>query len=115
MSTAADLQKIFDKLPEAFVHEAAADLTATIQLALSGEGGGDWLLNIDDGQLTVEAGAFPEPDLTLSMAATDFVELIKGEANPMMLFMNGKISVQGDFTLALQFQKLFDSSRARNS
>lgn len=115
MSTADDLQKIFDKMPQAFVAEAAGGIAATIQLALSGEGGGNWLLNIDNGQLAIETGTIPEPDLTLGMAAADFVDLLKGEADPMALFMGGKINVQGDISLALQFQQLFDSNRAKNS
>ncbi|GAB4443578.1 MAG: hypothetical protein Kow0031_25840 [Anaerolineae bacterium] len=114
MSTADDLQKIFTRLPQALVPEAAAGLNATIQLALSGDGGGDWLLNLADGKLTVDPGTSPEPDLTLGMDAADFVGLLKGEADPMALFMGGKIAVKGDYSLALQFQQLFNSGRAKN-
>ncbi len=115
MSTADDLQKIFTKMPQAFVPEAADGLSATIQLALSGDAGGNWLLTIDNRQLNVDTGTSPDPDLTLGMDAADFVDLLKGDADPMTLFMGGKITVKGDYSLALQFQQLFSNSRAKDS
>ena len=45
------------------------------------------------------------------MEASDYVALSLGEANPMGLFMAGKIEVQGDVMLAMKFQELFDRDR----
>jgi putative sterol carrier protein len=42
------------------------------------------------------------------MEASDYVALVNGEANPMNLFMAGKIKVEGDITLAMKFQEMFD-------
>jgi putative sterol carrier protein len=42
------------------------------------------------------------------MEARDYVALTRGEANPMNLFMSGKIKLQGDMTLAMKFQEMFD-------
>jgi len=108
MSVADDLNEIFSKMPDAFRPEKASDVTAIIQLNLSGEGGGNWQIKIANGQLSAGEGEAPSPDLTLSMAASDYVALSKGEANPMSLFMSGKIKLQGDMTLAMKFQEMFD-------
>ena len=112
MSVADDLQKIFNKMPEVFVPEKAAGVKATIQLELSGEGGGNWLLKIANGQISANQGQADSPDLSLSMAASDYIALTQGEANPMGLFMAGKIKLQGDMTLAMKFQDMFDTSQA---
>jgi putative sterol carrier protein len=40
------------------------------------------------------------------------VALSRGEINPMNLFIAGKITLQGDMTLAMKFQEMFDRSKA---
>ena len=107
MSTANDLEKIFTKLSQTTVPQSEDPISAIIQLALTEEGGGNWLLKIDPKKIDVEQGEAPEPDLTLGMAAAHFVDLFKGDISPMELFMNGQITVQGDMTLAFRFQELF--------
>jgi len=113
MSVADDLKTIFDKMPQAFVPEKASNLNAIIQLNLSGDDGGQWQLKISGGQVNIVAGEAAAPDLTLGMPASDYVALTKGEANPMNLFMAGKIQVAGNMTLAMKFQELFDPSRVQ--
>lgn len=108
MSVADDIQEIIEKMPEAFQPEKAGDLQATIQLDLTGEGGGQWVVKIANRNISIDEGTANSPDLALSMAASDYVALSHGEANPMNLFMAGKIRLQGDVTLAMKFQELFD-------
>ena len=108
MSVADDVKEIFEKLPEAFLPEQAGDLSATIQINLSGEGGGQWMVKIAGGQIAIDEGLADSPKLTLTMAASDYVALSRGEANAMNLFMAGKIQVEGDVTLAMKFEQMFD-------
>lgn len=112
MSVADDVNEIFEKMPQAFLPEKAANLNATIQLELSGEGGGDWVLKIANGTIAVAPGRTSTPNLTLTMAATDYIALSRGEANPVNLFMAGKIKLQGDMTLAMKFPDMFDRNKA---
>ncbi|MCL4297902.1 MAG: SCP2 sterol-binding domain-containing protein [Anaerolineae bacterium] len=112
MSVADDVNEIFEKMPQAFLPEKAANLNATIQLELTGEGGGDWVLKIASGTIAVTPGRTSTPNLTLTMAATDYIALSRGEANPVNLFMAGKIKLQGDMTLAMKFPDMFDRNKA---
>ena len=111
MSTVDDLQEILSKMPQAFVPERAANLDAVVQLELTGEGGGQWAVKIANGRIAIEQGVADPNNLTLTMDAGDYVALSLGEANPVNLFMAGKIKVEGDPTLALKFQDLFDRNR----
>jgi putative sterol carrier protein len=108
MSVAEDVQEIFEKMPQAFLPEKASNLNATIQLELTGEGGGDWVIKVADGAIRVDPGRTQTPHLTLTMATSDYVALSRGEANPVNLFMAGKVKLQGDMTLAMKFPELFD-------
>lgn len=111
MSVADDIQEILSKMPQAFVPEKAANLDSTIQLDLTGDGGGQWAIKIAKGDIAIAEGPADPADLTLTMPAEDYVALSLGEVNPVSLFMSGKIKVQGDLTLALRFQELFDKDR----
>jgi putative sterol carrier protein len=112
MSNADDLKEIFEKMPAAFVPDKAANVNATVQLELTGEGASDWALKIANGAISITEGRADAPNLTLTMAADDYVALSRGEINPMNLFIAGKITLQGDMTLAMKFQEMFDRSKA---
>ena len=113
MSVSENLQKIFDKMPAALVPEKAVGLEATVQLNLSGEGGGQWVLHFADGTVRVTAEQADAPNLSFSMSAADYVALSLGQVSPSGLFMSGKVQVRGDMALAMKFPNLFDRERVR--
>ncbi len=98
---------IFDRMPQAFSPEAAAGVNAVIQFDLSGDGGAQYVVTIADQTCKVEAGTAPNPSMTLSMAASDYVAMTNGELNPMNAFMQGKVKVKGDMGLAMKVQSFF--------
>jgi putative sterol carrier protein len=102
-----DAAEIFAQMPEAFLAEKAGDLRATFQFNLSGEGGGEWAVTVADGACDVVEGHAHKPDVSVNMAADDFVKMTEGELQPIVAFMQGKIRLQGDMNLALKVQELF--------
>ena len=102
----ADLNTIFANLDQNFDADKAGDLELTIAFDLSGEGGGQWYATIDNGKLETGEGAVDNPSATLSMDADDFEAMSKGDLNPMMAFMSGKIKVDGDLNAVMKFQSL---------
>ena len=108
MSLDDDVRKIFKHLPDAFMPEKANGIKAVIQIELSGEGASNWIINIADRKIDVAEGLVNSPSMTLQMAASDYVALTRGEANPMALFAAGRVKLQGDMGLALRFQQLFN-------
>ena len=104
---ATTAKEIFEAMPGRFLPEQAGDLNAVIQFDLSGEGGGQWTLSVADRKATVTDGTTPNPNMTFSTDAADFVAIINGDLNPMNAFMQGKVKVKGDMTLALKLQNIF--------
>lgn len=102
----ADLNTIFDAMPERFQSEKAGDLDMTIQFDLSGDGGGQWYVRVKDGAIDVEQGSADSPAATMKMDADEFTKMSNGELNPMMAFMSGKIKVDGDLNSLMKFQTL---------
>lgn len=99
--------EIFAQMPQSFLAEKAGDLSATFQFNLTGEGGGDWAVVIDHGTCTVVEGKADKPNVTVGMAAEDYVKMASGEISPVFAFMQGKIRLQGDMSLAMKIQELF--------
>ena len=101
-------KEIIEAMPRAFQPEKARGLRATYQLELSGEGGGTWVMEIADGHCQVREGRADAPDGTLTMAASDYVALAKGELDVIRAFMSGRIKFQGDLSLAAKLPTLFE-------
>lgn len=102
----ADLNSIFANMGQNFDQSKAGDLDLTIAFNLSGEGGGQWYAKIAGSKLDTGKGTVDNPSATLAMDADDFAAMSKGDLNPMMAFMSGKIKVDGDLNSVMKFQSL---------
>jgi len=94
-------------MPSRFNKDAAKGLNAVYQFDLSGDGGGKWQVTIGSDQCEVKEGAHPSPNITISMTASDYLDMLAGKLNGQMAFMTGKLRIAGDMGLALRLQNLF--------
>jgi putative sterol carrier protein len=101
------VKEVIDFLPGQFNPEQMGDLNATAQFDLSGEEGGQWNASVANGKLTIHEGVAANPNLTFSGSANDFLAMANGDLNPMSAFMQGRIKVRGDLSLAMRMQKMF--------
>lgn len=100
---------IFDEMVRVFPAEKAAGLRARFLFRLSGEEGGEWTVTIADQKCSVTPGPAEKPDVTFSMDAADFIKMVRGELQPVVAFMQGKLRLQGDMNKAMKLQELFAS------
>ncbi len=100
-------RKALEALSESADVEKLKGMDATILFDIPGEGGGQWTVTIDEGQVDVEEGKTDAPTITVQASAQDLNALMKGELNPMAAFMQGRLKVKGDMSMAMQLQKLF--------
>lgn len=105
------LDAIFDRFPARFRPDQAAGTSAVIHWVIGGapDGGADtYQVVVEDGVCTTSAVADQEPRLTISLGPVEFLKLIAGASNPMMMFMSGKLKAKGDLGLAANLPNLFD-------
>ncbi len=93
-----------EKLSASLAKKGPADDAAVYQFHVTGDEGGDWV--VDTGAAAVTAGTVEGPGCTITVADSDFVGLVKGEIAGPMLFMTGKLKVDGDVGLAMKLGSL---------
>jgi hypothetical protein len=109
------LDEVFNRMPSLFRPEKAGNTSAVIHWIITGGAGGasdTYETVIEDGACTVTSQPVREPKLAMTMDALTFLKVVAGDANPMMLFMTGKIKAKGDLGLAANVAKLFDIPRS---
>ena len=78
----------------------------TVSYRFDIDGAGSWRVAVDDGNVLVEeSGA--EADCVIQTSEDNFMKLVRGDGNPTMMFMTGKLKVKGDIALALKLRELF--------
>lgn len=99
--------EIVARLPDYFIPETAAGITASIEFKLQGTDGGTWHVLIADQTCTVVDGGLGSADLKLEAKVGDILDLLSGKLNPMVALFTGKIRFEGDQKLALKLASLF--------
>ncbi len=103
MTTAREcMEKAATKL--AGGHPVAAQIGAVYKFVLSGEGGGTWVATLKDPPSIVEGDG--PADCTLTLAASDYVELLFGRVPAQGLFFQGKLQIDGEIGLAMKLEAL---------
>jgi len=105
------VKEVFDVMPSRFNPAAASGVNATYQFDLTGDGGGTYQVKIANGACEVTQGnPNPSPNITITMAANDYLDMVSGKLNPQMAFMGGKLKIKGDMSLALKMQQIFPNA-----
>ena len=101
-----DPREFFETLESRVDPSKAAGMTASYKFDI--DGSGSWLVDVDDGKVTVtEDGG--DADCTISTSSETFLKIANGEQNPTAAYMSGKLKVKGDMGQAMKLQKLFPS------
>ena len=101
------IDEFMSRMAEAFIPEKAVGLDATIQLNLTGDHAGEWNLVIKNSQCTLAQGTAPAPKLTVTADSGDFIKIFTGQLDGMQAYMQGKLKLAGDMSLAMKLMNLF--------
>lgn len=96
-----DLQSMLDGDPR-----RVKGVSARYQFHITGEGGGDWTMIVDDGTARIDHGQIDDPQTTVTMEAADFIAMCVGELDGTDAFMSGKLKVSGDPFLGMRLAEI---------
>jgi len=103
-----DPETLFKKMPEVFKKDAAKGHNVLFQFKINGPKGGDWSVEIKDGNCDIKPGRAKNPNCTLTMSDDNFVKLFTGAMTSMQAFSSGKLSLDGDIMKSQLIEKIFD-------
>jgi putative sterol carrier protein len=103
-------KQLIDQLVANFPPEKAAGLEAEIQIKLTGESGGNWIVKISGGKVAAIEGQASSPRLTVNTSLSDIQAIMDGKLDGMAAFMQGKVKLDGDVGLAMRMVSLFKRS-----
>lgn len=101
------VQQLFDLLPSLFRPERAQQTDVAVQFEITGEGGGEWLVQVQHGTLTVTQGRAAAPVMTVRARAEDVLALANGRLDPMQAYFSGRLQVDGNLKQLVHLQGLF--------
>jgi len=88
-------------------HPDVSEKVNTIyQFVLNGEGGGEWWFDLTKVPVETGEGINDDAACTITIDASDFVALVNKDANPVKLFMSGKLKIGGDISAAMKIQSI---------
>ena len=105
-----DAQELFnEQVPKALAAhpDKAKEIGAVYLFKISGDGGGEWTVDLASATPSCKPGAEGTPQCTIEISHEDFKSMLGNPALGMQLYFQGKLRVTGDPMLATKLQKLF--------
>ncbi len=100
-------EEFFSKiLPKRFDPDRAVGIDCVVQMNLSGENGGDWMITIKDQKIEVKEGVHSSPSVTVKMKDVDYVNMVNGKLSGERAFMTGNLKFKGSMATALKLKGL---------
>ncbi|HOV32558.1 MAG TPA: SCP2 sterol-binding domain-containing protein [Candidatus Hydrogenedens sp.] len=106
--TMSQIAEFFNQVSSKVDPAKVKGMNVTYQFVITGDDGGEWAVTINDGQISVTQGKAEKTNITLTISASDFLDLVAGKLNGQTAFLTGKLKIQGDMTLALKLQSVFN-------
>ena len=96
-----------ETIKTSFIPEKAEGVDTIIQLKFTGSQASEWYLIVKDGQCVSIQGSHPNPKMTMTVDADDYIKMAIGDMDATMAFLKGKVKVAGDMTVALKMGQYF--------
>lgn len=93
-------------LPAKVPSSAIEGVETTFHFDLEGENGGQYTMSITDQKVEVADGLNGKANCVITSTGENFVNLAKGELNPMMAMLTGKLKISNQAEM-LKYAKLF--------
>ncbi|MBF0526173.1 MAG: SCP2 sterol-binding domain-containing protein [Deltaproteobacteria bacterium] len=106
----SDVKSGIEGMKSVFNKDCAIGVDAVFQYVITGEEGGNWSVTVKDQTCTVNEGMADSPNVTLTMAAPDYLDLINGRLNGMTAYMTGKLKIGGDLMLSQKLMTMFPAN-----
>jgi putative sterol carrier protein len=99
--------EFFEKvLPHRFNPSKAEGFESTVQINVTGPNGGQWVVTIKQSKLDIRGGECSNPSMTVTVADSNFLDLVNGKVSGERAFMSGKLKFEGSLPVALRIMQI---------
>ncbi|MGH3752811.1 MAG: SCP2 sterol-binding domain-containing protein [Pseudonocardiaceae bacterium] len=110
------LDRVFSRMADQFRPENAPGRDSAIHWRITGGPGGDEVYEIwitgtqgpSTPRCTTGNAPSHDPRVTLTMSGDQFLKLVSGNSSATMMFITGKVDLDGDIGFAARLTKIFD-------
>jgi putative sterol carrier protein len=103
----SEVATLFNEMNERITPEKAEKINSSYLFDIGGDGGGKWFADLTKSEGPYISEGEGEAKCTITVGkAEDWVAIATGKMNPTMAFMQGKIKVKGDMSMAMKLQSL---------
>ena len=104
-----DVNDVFNKMKLRLTSEKASKINAIYLFDIGGVNGEKWSVDLTKkSDWVIEGEGSVKAQCTIIIdKSDDLISLASGKINPTMAFMQGKIKVKGNVSLAMKLQALF--------
>ena len=106
-SSSSTPQQVFDGMRQSFQAEKAKGVHARYQWELSGPNGGEWWIDVNDGNYKMGKGKIDNPSVTFVTSDQNWVALSNGTLGGKWAFFTGRLKIRGSQSLARKLDEIF--------
>jgi putative sterol carrier protein len=100
-------QEVFDSMRGSFQASKAKGVHARYQWDLSGPQGGQWWIDVDDGNYKIGKGKIDNPNVTFVAKDKDWVAVSNHQMGGTWAYLTGRLKIRGDQGLARKLGEIF--------
>jgi hypothetical protein len=87
--------------------DKAKQVGASYAFHITGDGGGDWVVDLASDPPTCKPGTTTDARCTIEVEHADFQRMLAEPSAGMQLYLSGKLRVTGEPMLAMRLQQFF--------
>jgi len=106
-SSSSTPQQVFDGMRQSFQAQKAKGVHARYQWELSGPNGGQWWIDVNDGNYKMGKGKIDNPSVTFVTSDKDWVALSNGTLGGKWAYFTGRLKIRGSQSVARKLDEIF--------
>jgi long-chain acyl-CoA synthetase len=97
----------FEDMKERFIPEKAKGVEASVSYHITGKGGGQWTISINDGEMTLTEEILKTPTVYIVARDADYHDIVTGKLDGITAVVTGKMTIEGDVNFMAEFREMF--------
>ncbi|ETR67630.1 MAG: Sterol-binding domain-containing protein, partial [Candidatus Magnetoglobus multicellularis str. Araruama] len=100
---------LFENMKDRFIPQKGKGVHATVSYHITGKGGGQWTVTIDDGKFLLSTTVLKNPTVYIVARDSDYHDIVTGKLDGITAVLTGKMTIEGDVQFMSEFRNMFNA------